>query len=138
MRSRYCEHICGSSLHSLDDSGNNGIESSSAVDYLKAFTRNLGFREIDQVGRIKRLQQEAFTDRLVMVMFGGIALVGLIRVVVLHRNTILISVSVARFAFAPTLALVAKDIAGNDVLGGRATYAALLVVIVGTSVKPSS
>lgn len=100
----------------------------------------LGFRELDQKGREERSQRNAFTQRIVMAMFGGVALIGPMLVMTLHpsRNTSLITVSVATFLFALLLAFLARDSAGKDVLGATAAYAAVLVVFVGTSMSPSA
>lgn len=101
---------------------------------------NLGFRELDQKGREERSQKQAFTERVVMAMFGGAALIGPMLIMTLHpsRNTSLITVSVATFVFALALAFIARDSAGKDVLGATAAYAAVLVVFVGTSMAPTS
>lgn len=101
---------------------------------------NLGFRELDQKGREERSRKQAFTQRIVMALFGGAAVIGPMLVMTLHpsRNTSLITVSLATFLFALLLAIVAKDSAGKDVLAATAAYAAVLVVFVGTSMAPSS
>lgn len=113
---------------------------SEALRLLEATAGNLGFRELDQRGREERSQRQAFTQRVVMAMFGGAALIGPMLIMTLHpsRNTSLITVSVATFLFALLLAFIASDSAGKDVLGATAAYAAVLVVFVGTSMAPSS
>ena len=101
---------------------------------------NLGFRELDQKGREERSQKNALTQRIIMALFGGIALIGPMLIMTLHqsRNTSLITASVATFLFALVMAFAARDSAGKDVLAITAAYAAVLVVFVGTSTTPST
>ena len=101
---------------------------------------NLGFRELDQKGREERSQKNALTQRIVMALFGGVALIGPMLIMTLHqsRNTSLITASVATFLFALVMAFAARDSAGKDVLAITAAYAAVLVVFVGTSTTPSA
>ena len=101
---------------------------------------NLGFRELDQKGREERSQKNALTQRIIMALFGGIALIGPMLIMTLHqsRNTSLITASVATFLFALVIAFAARDSAGKDVLAITAAYAAVLVVFVGTSTAPST
>jgi hypothetical protein len=102
---------------------------------LEASAGNLGFRELDQQGRLKRAQKAATAGRITMAMFGGTALVAPVLIMVLlpSRNTYLITVSVATFLMALTLGLFATDSTGKDVLAGTAAYAAVLGVFVGTT-----
>lgn len=99
----------------------------------------ISFREIDQAGRIRRAQKKAFTARLVFALLGRISLIGPILIMTLHESTStsLSTVSVATFIFALVMALFATKVDRNDVLAATATYAALLVVFIGTS-KPSN
>ena len=101
---------------------------------------NLGFRELDQKGREERSQKNALTERIIMALFGGAALIGPMLIMTLHqsRNTSLITASVATFLFALVMAFAARDSAGKDVLAITAAYAAVLVVFVGTSTTPST
>ena len=101
---------------------------------------NLGFRELDQKGREERSQKNALTQRIIMALFGGVALIGPMLIMTLHqsRNTSLITASVATFLFALVMAFAARDSAGKDVLAITAAYAAVLVVFVGTSTAPST
>ena len=101
---------------------------------------NLGFRELDQKGREERSQKNALTQRIIMALFGGVALIGPMLIMTLHqsRNTSLITASVATFLFALLMAFAARDSAGKDVLAITAAYAAVLVVFVGTSTAPST
>ncbi|KAM0797180.1 hypothetical protein BDR22DRAFT_785675, partial [Usnea florida] len=101
---------------------------------------NLGFRELDQKGREERSQKNALTERIIMALFGGAALIGPMLIMTLHqsRNTSLITASVATFLFALVIVLAARDSAGKDVLAITAAYAAVLVVFVGTSTTPST
>lgn len=112
-----------------------GATPGNIIEAMELTTGNLGFRELDQNGRILRAQKTAFTERIVMALFGGVALIGPMLVMTLHpsRNTSLITVSAATFLFALVLALVATDSDGKDVLAATAAYAAVLVVFVGTS-----
>ena len=122
-----------------DSSDGNGIPPSEILKYMEKTVGNLGFRELDQKGREERSQKRAFTQRIVMALFGGAAVIAPMLIMTLHpsRNTSLITVSLATFFFALLLAIVAKDSAGKDVLGATAAYAAVLVVFVGTSIAPS-
>jgi hypothetical protein len=67
---------------------------------------NLGFRELDQKGRVLRAWRKAFTERVLMAMFRGVALIGPMLVMTLHpsRDTNLITVSVATFVVGITAA----------------------------------
>ena len=114
---------------------NKRSQPSNVAKRMQSRAGNLGFRELDQRGRILRQREKAFTERIVMAMFGGIALIGPVLIMTLHksRNTSLITVSVATFVFALVLAVGATDSAGKDVLGATAAYAAVLIVFVGTS-----
>ena len=113
----------------------NRSQPSNIAKRMRSKAGNLGFRELDQDGRISRQREKAFTERVVMAMFGGIALIGPMLIMTLHKseNTSLITVSVATFIFALVMAVAAKESAGKDVLGATAAYAAVLVVFVGTS-----
>ena len=113
---------------------------SAYIERLETSTGRLGFRELDQKGREERSQKKAFTQRIIMAMFGGAALIGPMLIMTLHpsRNTSLVTVSIATFLFALVLAFIARDSAGKDVLAATAAYAAVLVVFVGTSMTPTS
>lgn len=80
--------------------------------------------------------KHAFTSRLMMALFGGIALI--IPTVIMAKfegiNISLIVTSVFVFIFALILAFGATDSTGKDVLGMTAAYTAVLVVFVGTSI----
>jgi hypothetical protein len=112
-----------------------GIPPSAVIKAMELSAGNLGFRELDQQGRLLRAQKKALTERIIMAMFGGVALIGPMLIMTLHqsKNTSLITVSVATFIFALILAVGATDSTGKDVLGATAAYAAVLVVFVGTS-----
>ncbi len=117
-----------------------GPPTSMFMKYMEETAGDLGFRELDQKGRERRFQENAFTQRIIMAMFGGAALIGPMLIMTIHlsKNTSLITVSVATFVFALVLAFIARDSAGKDVLGATAAYAAALVVFVGTSMAPTS
>jgi len=107
---------------------------------LESLAGTLGYRELDIRGREERERKKAFTERLIGAMFGGLALIGPMLIMVLKpsRDTSLITVSVATFLFAISVAVGAQDSLGKDVLAATAAYAAVLVVFVGTSSVPSS
>lgn len=117
-----------------------GPTPTNVVETMQLAAGNLGFRELDQRGRTLRAQKKAFTERVFMAMFGGVALIGPMLIMTLHpsRDTSLITVSVATFVFAIALAFGARDSAGKDVLAATAGYAAVLVVFVGTSTPTTS
>ena len=76
---------------------------------------------------------KAFLLRFFMALFGGVALVGPMILMVLHhdRTTSLSTTSVAVFLFAIVVACFSK--AGPEAITGAvAAYAAVLVVFVGT------
>lgn len=108
---------------------------SFAVHVLEKSCGRLGFRELDQQGRLERAKKQAFAQRVLMGLFGGVALISPVLVMVLHpsRNINLITVSVATILFAVLLAIGASDGTGKDVLAATAAYAAVLVVFLGTS-----
>ena len=110
---------------------------SNVVETMELTIGNIGFRELDQQGRLLREQKKAFTGRVAMALFGGVSLIVPMLVMTLHpsRNTSLITTSVATFVFAIALAIGATDTAGKDVLAATAAYAAVLVVFVGTSAR---
>jgi hypothetical protein len=112
---------------------------SNVVETMELAIGNLGFRELDQQGRLLREQKRAFTGRVAMALFGGVSLIAPMLVMTLHpsRNTSLITTSAATFVFAIALAIGAIDTAGKDVLAATAAYAAVLVVFVGTSAPGS-
>lgn len=116
-------------------SAQNSIGPSSVVDFMKGSCGDLGFRELDHQGRVRRAERQALTQRIFMGVFGGIALICLVLVMVLYpsQNTNLITVSVAIILFASLLAIGASDSTGKDVLAATAAYTAVLVVFFGTS-----
>jgi hypothetical protein len=95
------------------------LSHSRYVNLLEKTTGNLGFRELDKKGRILRAQKKAFTERILMALFGGAALIGPMLIMTLHRslNTSLITVSVATFFFALVLALYTTNSEGKDCQG---------------------
>jgi hypothetical protein len=84
----------------------------------------MGLRELDQEGRLLGQREKAFTERIVMAMFGGISLIGPMLIMTLHKstNTSLVTVSVATFVFALALAVGVTDSGGKGVLGATAAY----------------
>lgn len=110
------------------------------MEIMQGVVGNLGFRELDPLGREKRSQKTALTERIIMATFGGVALIAPMLIMTLHssRNTSLITTSLATFIFALVLAIGATNSAGKDVLTATAAYAAVLVVFVGTNTTGSS
>lgn len=123
------------SFHILSRQGSISIGPSSVIDFMEGSCGDLGFRELDQQGRARRAERQALTQRIFMGVFGGIALICPVLVMVLYpsRNTNLITVSVATILFASLLAIGASDSTGKDVLAATAAYTAVLVVFFGTS-----
>ena len=89
------------------------------------------------ISKTKMAKKSAFTSRLMMALFGGIALI--VPTVIMAKNesinTSLITTSVATVLFAFILAFGATDSTGKDVLPATAAYTAVLVVFVGTSLS---
>jgi hypothetical protein len=102
--------------------------------------RKYMFRELNREIRLEQEQKAAYSERLSMGLFGGIALIAPMLLMVLHRdrNTSIITTSVATVLFAVSLAGRATDLGGKDVLAATAAYAAVLVVFVGASLSPVS
>ena len=100
----------------------------------------LNFRELNKEVREASMRKQAFSERLWMGGFGGVAVIAPMLLMSLHRdlNTSLITSSVATALFTLVLALRAKSLKGQEVLGATAAYAAVLVVFVGTSMAPVS
>ena len=113
---------------------------SQLMEVMQGVVGNLGFRELDPLGREKRSQKTALTERIIMAMFGGVALIAPMLIMTLHpsRNTSLFTTSLVTFIFALVLAVGATNSAGKDVLTATAAYAAVLVVFVGTNTTGSS
>jgi hypothetical protein len=109
------------------------LSDEEAVKLTEKITGDLGFRELDQQGRLKRVQKEATVKRIAMAMEGGVALISPVLIMVLHptRNTYLVTVSVATSLMALIIGLFATDSTEKDVLAGTAAYAAVLVVFIG-------
>lgn len=82
----------------------------------------------------KKSSLNAFWKRLYMAMFGGIALVGPMLLMVLYKHllTSLLTASISVFVFALTVATFSTG-SPETVLAAVAAYAAVLVVFVGTS-----
>lgn len=122
-------------FHIVSQRGSFNLGPSLVVDFMKGSCGDLGFRELDQQGRVRRAERQALTQRILMGVFGGIALICPVLVMVLYpsRNTNLITVSVATIVFAFLLAIGASDGTGKDVLAATAAYTAVLVVFFGTS-----
>jgi hypothetical protein len=107
----------------------NGIYGGGGVETLK--TLRAGFLERNRMIRDRR--HKAFLLRFLMALFGGVALIGPMILMVLHhdRNTSLSTTSVAVFLFAIVVACF-SDAGPEATTGAVAAYAAVLVVFVGT------
>ncbi|KAN0095156.1 hypothetical protein V8E51_015867 [Hyaloscypha variabilis] len=103
-------------------------------DYI--LNESLQYRELDKDGQESRAKKNAFSERLRMALFGGLALlVPVIIMTLVHGQTAsLVTTSVATVLFAFALAIFANDTSGKDILAATAAYAAVLVVFVGTSI----
>lgn len=101
-------------------------------------TQRYFFRELNREVRLESERTQAYWERLWMGVFGGIALIGPMLLMVLHHdlNTSVITVSVATALFTLVLAIAGRDWGGKDVLAATAAYAAVLVVFVGASMTP--
>src|SRR4051812_4232954 len=80
-------------------------------------------------------RKNAFTSRLLMALFGGLALIVPTVIMAKHPtiNFSLVTTSVATVIFALMLAFGARDSTGKDVLAATAAYTAVLIVFIGTS-----
>ena len=106
--------------------------------YLKDPNLALNFRELNKDIREAKMRKQAFTERIWMGALGGIAVIGPMLLMSLHRTltTSLVTSSVAAVLFTLVLALGARNLKGQEVLGAVAAYAAVLVVFIGTSIPP--
>lgn len=98
----------------------------------------LGFRELDKRGRVERERRSAYTSRISMALFGGVALISPMLIMALHPGLVvdLVTASVATAIFAFITGAWMRDASGKDVLASTAAYAAVLVVFVGASLGP--
>ena len=87
-----------------------------------------------RVGRVaEKKQRERLAARLIMALFGGLALVAPMLVMTLHptRLTTLLTTSICIVVVAVALAFYLGDARPKDVMAATAAYAAVLVVFVG-------
>lgn len=129
-------YVCDRALRIIMlEHGSTNVGPSTAVNFMEGSCGTLGFRELDQQGRLRRAERKALIQRMVMGFFGGVALICPVLVMVLYpsRNTNLITVSVATILFVCILAIGASDATGKDILAATAAYAAVLVVFFGTN-----
>lgn len=100
----------------------------------------LNFRELNKDIREAKMRKQAFSERIWMGALGGVAVIGPMLLMSLHRTLItsLVTSSVATVLFTLVLALGARNLKGQEVLGAVAAYAAVLVVFIGTSIPPIS
>lgn len=97
----------------------------------------------DFLGAWKDRKKRELTDfgkRLLSAVFGGIALVAPMLIMTLQqtRTTCLVPTSVFVLVVALLLALFMGDAKPKDVIGATAAYAAVLVVLVSTSLLSNS
>lgn len=100
----------------------------------------LNLRELNKDIREAKMRKQAFSERIWMGALGGIAVIGPMLLMTLRRDlvTSLVTSSVATVLFTLVLALGARNLKGQEVLGAVAAYAAVLVVFIGTSIPPVS
>ena len=105
---------------------------------LKDPRSGLNLRELNKNIREAKMQKKAFSERIWMGALGGVAVIGPMLLMSLHRTltTSQVTSSVATVLFTLVLALGARDLKGQEVLGAVAAYAAVLVVFIGTSIPP--
>jgi hypothetical protein len=101
---------------------------------------SLNFRELNKDIREAKMRKQAFSERIWMGALGGVAVIGPMLLMSLHRTltTSLVTSSVATVLFTLVLALGARNLKGQEILGAVAAYAAVLVVFIGTSIPPIS
>jgi hypothetical protein len=93
-----------------------------------------GWVRTQRVGRVvEKKQRERLAARLIMALFGGLALVAPMLVMTLHptRLTTLLTTSICIVVVAVALAFYLDDAQPKDVMAATAAYAAVLVVFVG-------
>ncbi|KUJ07164.1 uncharacterized protein LY89DRAFT_725999 [Mollisia scopiformis] len=97
-------------------------------------------KEEGRLSRTKIERKTAFVSRLVMALFGGIALIVPTIIMAKHQdlNFSLGTTSIATLLFAIILAFGARDSTGKDVLAATAAYAAVLVVFIGTGLASTT
>lgn len=107
----------------------------AALRSLESLCGELDLRELNQHRRRRRAEMKALIQRILMGLFGGIALICPVLIMALcpSQNTNLITVSLATIVFAILLAIGASDSTGKDVLAATAAYTAVLVVFFGTN-----
>ena len=107
-------------------------------EMLKDPNSGLNLRELNKNIREVKMRKQAFSERIWMGALGGFAVIGPMLLMSLHRTltTSLVTSSVATVLFTLVLALGARNLKGQEVLGAVAAYAAVLVVFIGTSIPP--
>jgi len=80
---------------------------------------------------------EGIKSRLLMAVFGGVALIAPVILMTLKPTLTvdLVTASVATAVFSLALVGFATDMSGKDVLASTAAYAAVMVVFIGTSLQ---
>jgi hypothetical protein len=95
-------------------------------------------RELGREVRRKKEKNEAYSQRLWLGIFGATAIIGPMLLMVLHHDLVtnITTASVATALFVGILTIAARDMMGKEVITVTAAYAAVLVVLVGTSMPP--
>lgn len=114
-----------------------GEVQSAIVDIYRKTPKSLALDSwvrTQRVGRVaEKKQRERLAARLIMALFGGLALVAPMLVMTLHptRLTTLLTTSICIVVVAVALAFYLGDAQPKDVMAATAAYAAVLVVFVG-------
>ncbi|KAI0964735.1 hypothetical protein F4678DRAFT_386636 [Xylaria arbuscula] len=97
----------------------------------------LGFRELDKGLRLEKNLLERIKSRFHMALFGGVALIAPVILMTIRPTVVvdLVTVSVSTTLFSLALVILASDMSGKDVLTATASYAAVMVVFLGTSLQ---
>ncbi|KAI0385616.1 hypothetical protein F5Y04DRAFT_276949 [Hypomontagnella monticulosa] len=97
----------------------------------------LGFRELDKGRLSQRWLLERVKSRLLMAVFGGMAVIAPVMIMTLKPSIIgdLVTTLVSTMIFAIAMVILATDASGKDVLASTAAYAAIMVVFLGTSLQ---
>lgn len=115
---------------------NAGLLGKGGIYHYGSLDRKIGlFKQRNQMIRDRKWKE--FTFRFSIAIFGGLALIGPMLLMVLHNDltTALTTTSVAVF-FVSVIISIYSTAAPEGVVGTIAAYAAVLVVFVGT-IQPS-
>ncbi|KAI1087065.1 hypothetical protein F5B19DRAFT_476876 [Rostrohypoxylon terebratum] len=97
----------------------------------------LGFRELDKGRLLERDILKRIRSRFHMALLGGVALIAPVILMTLNPTVTvdLITVSISTALFSLVMVIFATDMTGKDVLTSTASYAAVMVVFLGTSLQ---